>query len=89
MFWVISVYFNIRNALPKSCTFLLGHPVYSDIRKIRVTQGVSGTEHLARMYSTSAKEEKGTYNEETNIRTLGIYAVPRAYICVTYEGLEM
>ena len=28
MFWVISVYFNIRNTLPKSCTFLLGHPVY-------------------------------------------------------------
>jgi hypothetical protein len=29
VFWVISVYFNIRNALPKSGTFLLGHPVYS------------------------------------------------------------
>ena len=28
VFWVISVYFNIRNTLPKSCTFLLGHPVY-------------------------------------------------------------
>ena len=25
MFWVISVYFNIRNTLPKSGTFLLGH----------------------------------------------------------------
>ena len=29
MFWVISVYFNIRNTLPKSGTFLLGHPVYT------------------------------------------------------------
>ena len=29
MFWVISVYFNIRNTLPKFCPFLLGHPVYS------------------------------------------------------------
>jgi len=29
VFWVISVYFNIRNTLPKSCTFLLGHPVYT------------------------------------------------------------
>jgi hypothetical protein len=29
VFWVISVYFNIRNTLPKSATFLLGHPVYS------------------------------------------------------------
>ena len=28
MFWIISVYFNIRNTLPKSGTFLLGHPVY-------------------------------------------------------------
>ena len=28
MFWVISVYFNIRNTLPKSGTFLLGHPVF-------------------------------------------------------------
>ena len=28
MFWVISVYFNIRNTLLKYGTFLLGHPVY-------------------------------------------------------------
>jgi hypothetical protein len=28
VFWVISEYFNIRNTLPKSGTFLLGHPVY-------------------------------------------------------------
>jgi len=28
VFWVISVYFNIRNTLPKSGTFLLGNPVY-------------------------------------------------------------
>ena len=28
MFWVILVYFNIRNTLPKFCPFLLGHPVY-------------------------------------------------------------
>ena len=28
MFCVISVYFNIMNTLPKSGTFLLGHPVY-------------------------------------------------------------
>ena len=29
MFWVITVYFNIRNTLLKSGTFLLGHPVYT------------------------------------------------------------
>ena len=28
MLWVISVYFNIRNILPQSGTFLLGYPVY-------------------------------------------------------------
>ena len=28
MFWVISVYFNIRNTLPKCGTFLLGHFMY-------------------------------------------------------------
>jgi len=28
VFWVISVYFNIRNTLPKFCPFLLGHPIY-------------------------------------------------------------
>ena len=31
VFWVISVYFNIRNTLPKSGTFLLGHPVYQNL----------------------------------------------------------
>ena len=33
MFWVISVYFNLRNTLPKFGTFLLGHPVYK-VRQI-------------------------------------------------------
>ena len=28
MFWVISVYFNVRNILPKPGTFPPGHPVY-------------------------------------------------------------
>jgi len=31
VFWVISVYFNIRNTLPKFCPFLLAHPVYTSI----------------------------------------------------------
>jgi len=35
VFWVISVYFSIRNTLPKSGTFLLGHPVYHVISKLR------------------------------------------------------
>ena len=36
MFWVISVYFNIRNTLPKSGTFLLGHPVYIKVSRNRL-----------------------------------------------------
>jgi len=35
VFWVISVYFNIRNTLPKSGTFLLGHPVYESFGETR------------------------------------------------------
>jgi hypothetical protein len=34
VFWVISVYFNIRNTLPKSGTFLLGHPVYKKLENL-------------------------------------------------------
>ena len=41
MFWVISVQFNLRNTLPKYCTFLLGHPVYTfhtdDFQRRRVS----------------------------------------------------
>ena len=47
MFWVISVYFNIGNTLPKSGTFLLlGHPVYVGVyvqgvsRLVDITAGV-------------------------------------------------
>ena len=32
VFWVISVYFKIRDILPKSGTFLLGHPIYIYIK---------------------------------------------------------
>jgi hypothetical protein len=32
VFGVISVYFNLRNILPKSGTFLPGHPVYTAIK---------------------------------------------------------
>jgi len=41
VFWVISIYYNIRNTLPKSGTFLLGHPVYTlQLRIIDLTQRV-------------------------------------------------
>ena len=31
VFWLISVQFNIRNTLPKYCTFLLGQPIYINV----------------------------------------------------------
>ena len=31
VFWVISIYFNIRNTLPKYGTFLLVHPVFKSV----------------------------------------------------------
>jgi hypothetical protein len=34
VFWVISVYFNIRNTLPKFGTFLLGQPVFKRFQHI-------------------------------------------------------
>jgi hypothetical protein len=45
VFWVISVYFNIRNTLPKSGTFLLGHSVYRLKTKINDV-----TERLALLF---------------------------------------
>ena len=39
MFWVISVYFNIRNTLPKSGTFLLEHPVYGPGSSVGIATG--------------------------------------------------
>ena len=36
MFCVISVYFNIRNTLSKSGTFLLGHPVCNYLFECRL-----------------------------------------------------
>ena len=34
VFWVISVYFNVRNILPKSGTFPPGHPIYIQLEKL-------------------------------------------------------
>jgi hypothetical protein len=38
VFWVISVYFNIRKTLLKYGTFLLGHPVFRG--KIAMESGI-------------------------------------------------
>jgi hypothetical protein len=42
VFWVISVYFNIRNTLLKYGTFLLGHPVYKGKHNRSVMVTVQG-----------------------------------------------
>ena len=39
MFLVISVYFTLRNILPKSGTFLPGHPVFMWLTRLRVSNG--------------------------------------------------
>jgi len=44
VFWVISVYFNIRNTLPKSGTFLLGHLVYIHLENDRIITVVVSTD---------------------------------------------
>jgi hypothetical protein len=41
VFWVISVYFNIRNTLLKSGKFLLGHPVYEHTESMTVCSPLS------------------------------------------------
>ena len=47
VFWVISVYFNIRNTLPKSCSFLLGHPVYIHFEIFIYLAGFTMFPHLS------------------------------------------
>jgi len=57
MFWVILVYFNIRNTLPKFCPFLLGHPVYI-YKKYVICREVS----QEKMVNSTCRSGKG--NEE-------------------------
>ena len=59
MFWVISVYFNIRNTLPKSGTFLLGHSVYMKHRCWRGTLNIKWTDRITNdEVFERAKEER-------------------------------
>ena len=47
VFWVISVYFNIRNTVPKFGTFLLGHPVHYRL----AMHGNSNIKYNSKLYS--------------------------------------
>ena len=66
MFWVISVYFNIRNTLPKFCPFLLGHPLhctvyinplYVDLNPIFHLLALLGAHHILHVSGLSVKEK--------------------------------
>ena len=75
MFWVISVYFNIRNTLPKSGTFLLGHSVYTGVpggipsRSVstRIHQLLRDTGSLPSVSVQSERELVRTINTRENI----------------------
>jgi hypothetical protein len=61
VFWVISVYFNKRNTLPKFGTFVLGHPVYTAVPFI-VSLSTAVLSHRqgapARTYCTQGNETR-------------------------------
>ena len=55
MFWVISIYFNIRNTLPKFCPFLLGH-LY-----ILHSYSISASRRLPHQYLVSRTRRKAPH----------------------------
>ena len=83
MFWVISVYYNIRNTLPKSGTFLLGHPVYvhtvSQEECARLWEGVP----YVKVYRYNPKHLYPKLNGYggNGQRKVGLVAVPNTATC--------
>ena len=59
MFWVISVYFNVRNTLPKSGTFLLGHPVYGEFPGTCIVWRQAVTNNIFQAFSQSVQSNGG------------------------------
>jgi len=55
VFWVISIYFNIRNTLPKFCPFLLGH-LY-----ILHSYSISASRRLPHQYLVSRTRRKAPH----------------------------
>jgi len=84
MFWVISVYFNIRNTLTKSGTFFLGHPTYSALPYMRYS-------YMFRLYKCSLHQAGyGNLNRKiTKICSIQVctvlhcYSLPLQFHCNT------
>ena len=62
MFWVISVYFNIRDILPKFCPFLLGHSVYFE-KLLFLLPSVENREHRGNLNVRSSLSDTETESE--------------------------
>jgi hypothetical protein len=75
VFWVISVYFNIRNTLPKFFIFLPGHPVYEDLCAFMIIS----RSVLLRIRNVSDKP--CTENQNTVLRLIIFFPE----ICAFYE----
>ena len=73
MFWVISVYSNIRNTLPKFGTFLLGHPVY--------IQGVSRLEDI-----TAGGDFLGLCDQKSSYKHVSDFGRLRSYDRLKLRG---
>jgi hypothetical protein len=70
VFWVISVYFNIRNTLPKFCPFLLGHPVYAKVAR-GVIRGWTSRKHKEYWQSICGKRQAKGSLERPSAKTVG------------------
>ena len=75
MFWVISVYFNIRNTLPKFCPFLLGYPVYMEHLFLMFLDHTHNAPQLVGFLWTSdqlvAETSTLKHSQQTNIHAVG------------------
>ena len=78
MFWVRSVYFNLMNILPKSGTFLRGHPIYIYIyihtdKKIFFLRNLSAIRRFRRVSKSiplaeTASSEFSFFMEKQNLQ---------------------
>ena len=77
MFWVISVYYSIRNTLPKSGTFLLGHPIYrAFIMYSRVTK-INYRKPVGHVFTKPVQIEETTQK---------LFGIPRMHAALKLTG---